>query len=376
MRPPASSLTDIRSRPLLRLFDGCSRSPRLTALFFLLREGQTVVGATGSVQVTGSESMRLVVAACAEEFMAKNPKADIVVKGGGSGDGVAAILHGIADIGMTSRDLYAARTRLRRLEGHRACRNFSWRATASPSSSTVRAGSPRSTSTSFRHLHRQDPQLARTRRRRCGNHGICARDRLGHGIAVRRPRSEGAPYAASVDAAADQRGDRRRGRSPRGRHRLYEPWARCRTARNSVKPLALRTDEQSQAAVADGGRGPLRALSAVAHAAPDRAPPRNRHGERIRRLLPRPGRSGARAQGRLHRHRRGERMRSLAAHVRPARACPVRRGGRRRWRRHLPAPSPARSSSGRCAFRRSCCAATTASGTASASSSGSRSRPN
>ena len=77
----------------------------LTALFFLLREGQTVVGATGSVQVVGSESVRPVVAACAEEFMARNPKADIVVKGGGSGDGVAAILHGIADVGMTSRDL-------------------------------------------------------------------------------------------------------------------------------------------------------------------------------------------------------------------------------------------------------------------------------
>jgi phosphate transport system substrate-binding protein len=77
----------------------------LTAIFFLLREGQTIVGATGSVQVVGSESMRPVVAACAEAFMAKNPKADIVVKGGGSGDGVAAILHGIADVGMTSRDL-------------------------------------------------------------------------------------------------------------------------------------------------------------------------------------------------------------------------------------------------------------------------------
>jgi phosphate transport system substrate-binding protein len=60
---------------------------------------------TGSVQVVGSETMRPVVTACAEEFMARNPQADIVVKGGGSGDGIAAVLHGVVDLGMTSRDL-------------------------------------------------------------------------------------------------------------------------------------------------------------------------------------------------------------------------------------------------------------------------------
>ena len=60
---------------------------------------------TGSVQVVGSETMRPVVTACAEEFMARNPQADIVVQGGGSGDGIAALLHGVVDLGMTSRDL-------------------------------------------------------------------------------------------------------------------------------------------------------------------------------------------------------------------------------------------------------------------------------
>jgi len=59
----------------------------------------------GSVQVVGSESMRPVVTACAEDFMARNPQADIIIKGGGSGDGVAALLHGLVDIGMTSREL-------------------------------------------------------------------------------------------------------------------------------------------------------------------------------------------------------------------------------------------------------------------------------
>ncbi len=60
---------------------------------------------SGSVQVLGSESMRPAVTTCAEDFMTRNPRADVVVRGGGSGDGVAALLHGIVDIGMTSREL-------------------------------------------------------------------------------------------------------------------------------------------------------------------------------------------------------------------------------------------------------------------------------
>ena len=64
-----------------------------------------IAAATGSVQVAGSESMRPVVTACAESFMARNPKADVIVRGGGSGDGIAALLHGLIDVGMTSRDL-------------------------------------------------------------------------------------------------------------------------------------------------------------------------------------------------------------------------------------------------------------------------------
>jgi hypothetical protein len=60
---------------------------------------------SGSVQISGSETMRPVVTTCAEEFMTRNPKADIIVKGGGSGDGIAALLHGIVDIGMMSREL-------------------------------------------------------------------------------------------------------------------------------------------------------------------------------------------------------------------------------------------------------------------------------
>jgi phosphate transport system substrate-binding protein len=61
--------------------------------------------AVGSLQIMGSETMRPVVTICAETFMANNPQADIIVRGGGSGDGMAALLHGMIDIGMASRPL-------------------------------------------------------------------------------------------------------------------------------------------------------------------------------------------------------------------------------------------------------------------------------
>lgn len=60
---------------------------------------------SGSLQIAGSESMRPIVAACAEDFMAGSPQADVIVKGGGSGEGISALLHGLIEIGMSSRAL-------------------------------------------------------------------------------------------------------------------------------------------------------------------------------------------------------------------------------------------------------------------------------
>lgn len=59
----------------------------------------------GSLLIVGSETMRPVVTACAEAFMTRHPAADVIVRGGGSGDGVAALLHGMVDIAMASRPL-------------------------------------------------------------------------------------------------------------------------------------------------------------------------------------------------------------------------------------------------------------------------------
>ena len=77
----------------------------LAALLYFSSGAENSALQTGSVQVVGSETMRPVVTTCAADFMTRNPQADIIVKGGGSGDGIAALLHGMVDVGMTSRDL-------------------------------------------------------------------------------------------------------------------------------------------------------------------------------------------------------------------------------------------------------------------------------
>jgi ABC-type phosphate transport system substrate-binding protein len=60
---------------------------------------------TGSVQLKGSETLRPLLTMCAEDFMTRRPHIDVMVQGGGSGTGIAALLHGTADIGMASREL-------------------------------------------------------------------------------------------------------------------------------------------------------------------------------------------------------------------------------------------------------------------------------
>ena len=75
------------------------------AAVYWLDDGGNATPDSGSLQILGSETMRPLVTACAEAFMTRNPQADIVVRGGGSGDGVAALLNGMVDIGMMSRPL-------------------------------------------------------------------------------------------------------------------------------------------------------------------------------------------------------------------------------------------------------------------------------
>jgi phosphate transport system substrate-binding protein len=232
----------------------------LAALFFLLRDGQTTA-ATGSVQVTGSESMRPVVAACAEEFMTKNPKADVIVKGGGSGDGVAAILHGIADIGMTSRDLsqrerdFAASKGIELAEhplardGVTVIVNRASKITALnlDQLQAIFTGRIRN----WRELGGDDAEIVTFARAAGSGTASLFGDRV----------LKGAPYASSVtqlptnEAIVAEVAARAGGIG-------YTSLGALRTARNSVKSLALRVDEALQPATptADevrAGRYPL-----------------------------------------------------------------------------------------------------------------------
>ena len=62
---------------------------------------------TGSVQLKGSETLRPLLTMCAEDFMSRRPHIDVMVQGGGSGVGIAALLHGMVDVAMASRELSA-----------------------------------------------------------------------------------------------------------------------------------------------------------------------------------------------------------------------------------------------------------------------------
>lgn len=55
--------------------------------------------------IQGSTTVLPIAQNCAEEFMRDNPRADISVRGGGSGTGIAALIDGICDIADASRPM-------------------------------------------------------------------------------------------------------------------------------------------------------------------------------------------------------------------------------------------------------------------------------
>ena len=61
--------------------------------------------ASERIVTQGSTTVLPVAQKAAEVFMQKNPEADITVRGGGSGTGIAALIDGICDIAMSSREM-------------------------------------------------------------------------------------------------------------------------------------------------------------------------------------------------------------------------------------------------------------------------------
>lgn len=60
---------------------------------------------SGTVATNGSTSMKDVIGALSEQFMADNPNVQVTYDGTGSGSGIEAVSNGTADIGLASRDL-------------------------------------------------------------------------------------------------------------------------------------------------------------------------------------------------------------------------------------------------------------------------------
>jgi phosphate transport system substrate-binding protein len=60
---------------------------------------------TGSLNVEGSDTMVNLANSWAEQFMTENPNVNISVKGGGSGNGIAALINGTADFANASRQM-------------------------------------------------------------------------------------------------------------------------------------------------------------------------------------------------------------------------------------------------------------------------------
>jgi phosphate transport system substrate-binding protein len=78
---------------------------------------QTCMAASGNIVVKGSTTVLPVVQAEAEAFMKKYPAINISLSGGGSGDGIKAIIDKTTDIANSSRELRPEEISLARTKG-------------------------------------------------------------------------------------------------------------------------------------------------------------------------------------------------------------------------------------------------------------------
>lgn len=77
----------------------------LLGLFILGLITQGVCAESGRLVIQGSTTVLPIAQMCAEVFMQRHPEADISVRGGGSGTGIAALIDGICDIADSSRPM-------------------------------------------------------------------------------------------------------------------------------------------------------------------------------------------------------------------------------------------------------------------------------
>jgi phosphate transport system substrate-binding protein len=82
----------------------------LFVLLTLLTAGSMV--SAGNIVIKGSTTVLPIAQKAAEDFMKKNPEINVSVSGGGSGEGIKAILDGTTDIASSSREIKDSETAL------------------------------------------------------------------------------------------------------------------------------------------------------------------------------------------------------------------------------------------------------------------------
>ena len=79
--------------------------------------GLSVAAHAQDIVVNGSTTVLPVMQKAAESFMAANPDIKLVISGGGSGNGIKALLDGLANIAMSSRDIKGSEKELAAKKG-------------------------------------------------------------------------------------------------------------------------------------------------------------------------------------------------------------------------------------------------------------------
>lgn len=82
------------------------------ALSMILTVGVANAHAAETLNINGSTTVLPIMQKMVEAFMKKNPAVSITVSGGGSGNGIKALLDGGTDIAMSSREMKDSETKL------------------------------------------------------------------------------------------------------------------------------------------------------------------------------------------------------------------------------------------------------------------------
>ena len=80
---------------------------RLLASSLLLLAGLSLPGVAraADISINGSTTVLPIMQKVAEQYMAEHPDAKLALSGGGSGNGIKALIDGLADVAMSSREI-------------------------------------------------------------------------------------------------------------------------------------------------------------------------------------------------------------------------------------------------------------------------------